>query len=226
MKAKDAIMCTESTRCTATWIFVAWSYKVFFIAGVCRFIIIFPWKSSRSCPDVWKPEVKVKKKQKIPNTFSNPPGYLWMKKRWKLWPLTSLSSLSLALYWGCSCDGETLRTYGEWIGHRVDITVDRPRPGQADSTGKERGKDVGRFPPWWGERKTPFSWSESAIFVRRVGQFRLRWAFIRDTKFCISQLDWRCLKKVRHYGEIHGFTVLLRVDTTVVSAAAWSVSLA
>lgn len=76
-----------------------------------------------------------------------------MKKRWKLWPLTSLSSLSLALYWGCSCDGETLRTYGEWIGHRVDITVDRPRPGQADSTGKERGKDVGRFPPWWGERK-------------------------------------------------------------------------
>lgn len=101
-----------------------------------------------------------------------------------------------------------------------------PRTSGQHRKGKERGKDVGRFPPWWGERKTPFSWSESAIFVRRVGQFRLRWAFIRDTKFCISQLDWRCLKKVRHYWEIHGFTVLLRVDTTIMSAAARSVSLA
>lgn len=41
----------------------------------------------------------------------NPPGYLGMKG------LTFDFSF-LFLYWGCSCDGETVR---EWIGHRVDI---------------------------------------------------------------------------------------------------------
>lgn len=98
MKAKDAIMCTESTRCTATWIFVAWSYKVFFIAGVCRFIIIFPWKSSRSCPDVWKPEVKVKKNRKYQTHFQTLLDICEWKKGenfdlWLLFPLSrSLST--------------------------------------------------------------------------------------------------------------------------------------
>lgn len=225
MKAKDAIMCTESTRCTATWIFVAWSYKVFFIAGVCRFIIIFPWKSSRSCPDVWKPEVKVKKTENTKHIFK--PSWISVNEK-KVKTLTfDFSFLSLAR----SLLGMQLWRWDITYVRGVDWTQSGHYSGQASprTSGQHRkGKGEGRgpIPPLMRGTQTPFSWSESAIFVRRVGQFRLRWAFIRDTKFCISQLDWRCLKKVRHYWEIHGITVLLRVDTTIMSAAAWSVSLA
>lgn len=225
MKAKDAIMCTESTRCTATWIFVAWSYKVFFIAGVCRFIIIFPWKSSRSCPDVWKPEVKVKKNRKYQTHFQTLLDICEWKKgeNFDLWLLFPLSrSLST---------GDAVVTVRHYVrtgsGLDTEWTLQWTGLAQDKRTAQERkGGRTWADSPLMRGTQTPFSWSESAIFVRRVGQFRLRWAFIRDTKFCISQLDWRCLKKVRHYWEIHGFTVLLRVDTTIMSAAAWSVSLA
>lgn len=61
----------------------------------------------------------VEEKQFYSNTSK--PSLISVSVRWRLWPLTSLSSLSLS--WGCSCDGETARgvdrTHG---GHAEDST--------------------------------------------------------------------------------------------------------
>lgn len=61
-----------------------------------------------------------------------PDWYPWVKgENFDLW-------LLFPLYWGCSCDGETVR---EWIGQRVDIQW----TGLAQDSGQHRKEDcVGR----------------------------------------------------------------------------------
>lgn len=138
------------------WIFAVWSYKNK-KGRLCsfglklenlpfsRFIILFcqkKKKSSQFCQflrlfkyynhfsevtfNVWS-----KRTAFHSNTRQNPPGYLWMTgENFDLW---LLFPLSLSLYWGCSCDGETVR---EWIGHKVDIQW----TGLAQDSGQHRNR--------------------------------------------------------------------------------------